>query len=115
MGCPSFILLRLHRLLLSLLLCRGGLNLYLFDFQRLFDEILRKILSMMSQEHSLVLFEFPYASHLKAELIRALIEEMLECTRFHLEQPEKVVFDMHEVVIVVVKLEDQEQLFYTSR
>ena len=57
---------------------------------------------MMSQVDGLVLFEFPHASHLEAELVRALIEETFENARLHLKQPEKVMFNVHEIVIVVV-------------
>jgi len=80
----------------------SGFNLYFFDFQRLFDEVLREILRVMSQVDGLVLFEFPHASHLEAELVRALIEETFENARLHLKQPEKVMFNVHEIVIVVV-------------
>ena len=61
----------------------GDLYVLLFDVQRFLDEVLGKILSVMSQKYRLVLFELPDTTHLQAKLVRALVEESLKHSRLH--------------------------------
>ena len=58
----------------------------------------------MSQKYRLVFLELPDAPHLQTQLVRALVEESLEYSRLHFKQPEEVMLDVHEVVIVIIQL-----------